>query len=308
MQEAEFQFFTNTVENELRYGRQPTRELEERIEELLKKFDLWEYRHRHPFSLSGGQMQKLSLMLAYLSEKQVVILDEPTAGLDAKSLRECVGLIEQMRKCKIVFLITHDIELIAQVCTRCVCFSEGKLEQEIVLKENSDLAALIEYMEHHFRLTDNDRPQKKISSKRHCDPRTKLLLLLTAMIAASVTNMHFVISSTLLVMALALFEGFTYSALAGTGIMILLLGFDAAFPNTVLSFFANFFPRILVTWIGLETIIGQDEATKTLAALRKLHIPEMFITICSVVFRFFPVYLYYRETRKYRNNHIHIFR
>ena len=45
---------------------------------------MWDCRDRHPFSLSGGQMQRLTLMMAYLSDKPIVILDEPTAGQDAE--------------------------------------------------------------------------------------------------------------------------------------------------------------------------------------------------------------------------------
>ncbi len=78
MQEAEFQFFTNSVMNELRYGIQDTPEFRKKAERLLKKFGMWEYRNRHPFSLSGGQMQKLSLMIAYFSPKQIVTLDGTT--------------------------------------------------------------------------------------------------------------------------------------------------------------------------------------------------------------------------------------
>ena len=69
MQEAEFQFFTNSVINELKYGHKDTPEICAEIERLLKRFGMWEYRNRHPFSLSGGQMQKLTLMLACLSSQ-----------------------------------------------------------------------------------------------------------------------------------------------------------------------------------------------------------------------------------------------
>ena len=62
MQEAEFQFFTNSVINELEYGRTVTPELREIIKSLLVRSDLWEIRERHPFTLSGGQMQKLALL------------------------------------------------------------------------------------------------------------------------------------------------------------------------------------------------------------------------------------------------------
>ena len=56
MQEAEFQFFTNSVLHELQYGHKITAEFEKKTETLLKSMDMWECRDRHPFSLSGGQM------------------------------------------------------------------------------------------------------------------------------------------------------------------------------------------------------------------------------------------------------------
>lgn len=59
MQEAEFQLFTNSVWNELLYGSRDSPELRQKVEQQLRRFDLWECRNRHPFSLSGGQMQKL---------------------------------------------------------------------------------------------------------------------------------------------------------------------------------------------------------------------------------------------------------
>lgn len=93
MQEAEFQFFTNSVWNELKYGKRSSPDLETEMERLLKQSGLWELRNRHPFTLSGGQMQKLVLLLAYFSEKPVVVLDEPTAGLDGKSLKTCTQMM-----------------------------------------------------------------------------------------------------------------------------------------------------------------------------------------------------------------------
>ena len=120
MQEAEFQFFTNSVTGELLCGRELTEELKTSIQYWLRRLGLYEARMRHPFSLSGGQMQKLVLLTAFLSPKQIVILDEPTAGLDRESLDVCCELIREMRKTKLVIIITHDTELIAECCTRCV--------------------------------------------------------------------------------------------------------------------------------------------------------------------------------------------
>ena len=84
MQEAEFQFFTNSVHARAAIRSQGHAGIhEKRTEALLISMGMWECRDRHPFSLSGGQMQKLTLMMAYLSDKPIVILDEPTAGQDA---------------------------------------------------------------------------------------------------------------------------------------------------------------------------------------------------------------------------------
>ena len=90
------------------------------IRDRLKSMDMWDCRNRHPFSLSGGQMQRLTLMMAYLSDKPIVILDEPTAGQDAESLERCAALIREMREEKTVLIITHDPELIAGACDRCI--------------------------------------------------------------------------------------------------------------------------------------------------------------------------------------------
>ena len=49
------------------------------------------------------------------------------------------------------------------------------------------------------------------------------------------------------------------------------------------------FPRIIAIGISMRTLIGRNEASRTLAALRNLHLPERFIMIVAVIFRFFPV-------------------
>ena len=287
MQEAEFQFFTNSVINELKYGHKDTPEICAEIERLLKKFGMWEYRNRHPFSLSGGQMQKLTLMLACLSSKPIIILDEPTAGLDAKSLKSCVALIQEMQKKKMILIITHDLELISQVCNRCICLSKGSIEQEFFLRDNASLNALMRHMNEHFLLSDNQRMFSQIPAR--CDPRTKLLLLFAAMVAASSTNLTFVFAIAAVTILLSFIERFYRSAFVQSGILILLVVLNGVFPSGIFSFFASFFPRFLVTWAGLETLIARNEAVKTLAAFRKFHIPEKLIMIFSVIFRFFPV-------------------
>lgn len=90
------------------------------------------------------------------------------------------------------------------------------------------------------------------------------------------------------VFAMMLFDGFAALSLCGAGIFSLLLLLDKLFPDTVMSFLAVYFPRLLSAGMVFWTLIDRDEAARTVAALRKCHIPERIIMICSVVLRFFP--------------------
>ncbi len=147
MQEAEFQFFTNSVLHELQYGHTVTPAFEQAAEKLLRRMGMWECRDRHPFSLSGGQIQKLTLMTAYLSEKPIVVLDEPTAGQDAQSLDSCAALIREMGRNKTVLVITHDLELIARACDRCIGLSGNFSDRSLPVEDGNDLQGIRRYME-----------------------------------------------------------------------------------------------------------------------------------------------------------------
>lgn len=287
MQEAEFQFFTNSVINELRYGNSAREGISEEIERLLKKTGMWEIRNRHPFSLSGGQMQRLSLMLAFLSPKPIVVLDEPTAGLDAATLESCGGIIDEMSRKKLVFIITHDIELMAKVCTRCICISRGRVSREFLLDSDEKLQSLTAYMDENYCLSDNARIQKKKKAGR-LDPVTKILYWLTAMIVVSTVSNHLVYAVSAAMFVMMMFDGFAALAAAGAGIFSLLFIMDCLFPDSVMSFIAVYFPRLLSAGLVFSTLIGRDEDARTIAALRKCHVPERIIMICSVVFSFFP--------------------
>lgn len=232
-------------------------------------------------------MQRLSLMLAYLSPKPVVVLDEPTAGLDAASLESCGEIIAEMSRKKLVFIITHDIELMAKICTRCICISDGKLSFETELNSDGKLRSLTAYMDGNFHLADNARTQKKKPAGR-LDPRTKLLYWLAAMIVISTVSTPLVYAVSAAAFLMMLFDGFAALAAAGAGIFSFLVLMNSLYPDTVMSFIAVYFPRLISAGLVLCTLIGRDEAARTIAALRKCHVPERIIVICSVVFRFFP--------------------
>lgn len=285
MQEAEFQFFTNSVLHELQYGHKITDEFEKKTETLLKSMDMWECRDRHPFSLSGGKMQRLTLMMAYLSDKPIVILDEPTAGQDAESLKRCAELIREMGKEKTVLIITHDLELIADACDRCIGLCGGHSDTEFFIRSQQDLQAVRRYMEcfHPTKVS----PPKQYKERFH--PATKLLYWLVLTIVISTSDNHLVYATYAALMLLTAADGRLTAALFGSASFGALWAANVLLPDTLFSFILVLFPRIIAIGISMMTLIGRNEASRTLAALRNMHLPERFIMIVAVIFRFFPV-------------------
>ena len=127
LQEAEFQFFTNSVLHELQYGHKVTPEFEQRTEALLKRMDMWNCRDRHPFSLSGGQMQRLTLMMAYLSSKPIVILDEATSYTDPENEAVIQSALARLVRGKTLLVIAHRLSTIADA-DQIIVVNQGKIE------------------------------------------------------------------------------------------------------------------------------------------------------------------------------------
>jgi ABC-2 type transport system ATP-binding protein len=95
---------------------------------LLDRFGLAEKRHTFFEHLSGGQKQRLSLALALVNDPELVLLDEPTVGLDASLRRDIYALIEQFRReGRTVLLTTHYIEEAERLCDRVAIIDRGQI-------------------------------------------------------------------------------------------------------------------------------------------------------------------------------------
>ncbi|SFE65930.1 energy-coupling factor transport system ATP-binding protein [Peptostreptococcaceae bacterium pGA-8] len=282
MQEAEFQFFTNSVLSELEYG--VNRNKYDEIEALLNRFDMWKYRDRHPFSLSGGQMQKLTLMMAYLSDKSVVILDEPTSGMDKRSLDTVVGLINDMKKKKIVIIISHDLEFISAVADKCLEIDDGAIQRICEVKENRDIETIKSIFEK--ELEHQSPPERE---KNLLDSRTNILFWLLCMIAVGIDNKSLIFECNLLALVFSLANR-RYKTFGITSVITgLIYGLEIIYPNEITMFAANLFPRFILIFLLFPIILGGRGATNMLAGLRKIRIPEKLLLIFAVSFRFFPV-------------------
>lgn len=287
MQEAEFQFFTNSVWNELKYGKKPSPLLEAEMEKMLRRSGLWELRNRHPFSLSGGQMQKLVLLLAYFSEKPVLVLDEPTAGLDGRSLRTCIEIVNAMKKDKIVLIITHDIELIAGACTACVWLEDGQVQDRFALDSDESLRQFRRYRDGKLQAATD--PYIPANPKHSFDPRVKLVMTLFCCTTSAFADMPLVTGMFAAGMIINIYERKYKSSIGYGAIYAVLLLAYLAFPNAVTGLLINIIPRFLVIGEFLSAVISNDGGDKTITAFRYMHMPERAIMIFAVMFRFAPV-------------------
>ncbi|MFR7718319.1 MAG: ABC transporter ATP-binding protein [Lachnospiraceae bacterium] len=108
----------------------PRREIKERTEELLEFCDLIKFRKRTVRKLSGGMKRKLMVCRALLTEPEILLLDEPTAGMDALSRRQMWNLLRKLNgKNLTILLTTHYMEEAQNLCNRVALMDHGKLEE-----------------------------------------------------------------------------------------------------------------------------------------------------------------------------------
>lgn len=101
------------------------------IEYLIERFSLRPLLNRHPYDLSGGEKQKLAMAIVLLSEPEVLLLDEPTKGVDPNFKEDFKKLLEDLQKSKVtIVMVTHDIEFAAKISTRCALIFDGKVACE----------------------------------------------------------------------------------------------------------------------------------------------------------------------------------
>lgn len=103
--------------------------LKTRAEALLRELDLWERRKDAVREFSRGMQQKVAIAAALITDPPIVLLDEPTLGLDVKASRTVQTWIEQLTKerGKTVVLTTHQLDMAENLCDRVAIMSQGRL-------------------------------------------------------------------------------------------------------------------------------------------------------------------------------------
>ncbi|MBJ8326325.1 energy-coupling factor transporter ATPase [Streptococcus pacificus] len=146
----ESQLFEETVLKDVAFGPQNFGVSEEKAEEIAKeKLKLVgiteELFEKNPFELSGGQMRRVAIAGILAMEPNVLVLDEPTAGLDPKGRRELMSLFKQLHKSGMsIVLVTHLMDDVANFADYVYVLQEGK----IVLKgKPTDVFQQVDFLE-----------------------------------------------------------------------------------------------------------------------------------------------------------------
>ncbi len=111
-------------------------DVSEKVNEVIKYTGLRKYKTQDPFSLSLGQKRRVTIASILAMEPQVIILDEPSTGLDLRTTENIMNLVRSLNKSgHTIIMITHDMELVAQYAERVIVLSEGKIiSDEITTK------------------------------------------------------------------------------------------------------------------------------------------------------------------------------
>jgi ABC-2 type transport system ATP-binding protein len=160
---------------------------------LLKRFDLTDKKRSYMYQLSGGQRQKIAIVLALIPNPKIIFLDELTTGLDPKSRREMWACVKELKnEGRTVFLTTHYMEEASVLCDKICIIDEGKIvalgniddvidlagiDYVISFEADGDIAPVIKNSIKGVNRIEREGKRLKIHSNRE-DVLTDLVILL----------------------------------------------------------------------------------------------------------------------------------
>ncbi|WP_282123029.1 gliding motility-associated ABC transporter ATP-binding subunit GldA [Algibacter mikhailovii] len=125
-----------------------------RIEEVIELTGLTPESHKKIGQLSKGYRQRVGLANALLHDPEVLILDEPTTGLDPNQLIDIRNLIKTIGKTKTVFLSTHIMQEVEAMCDRVIIINKGEIVADKKLKDLRDEKEQVVIVEFDYRVED----------------------------------------------------------------------------------------------------------------------------------------------------------
>ena len=148
-QYPEYQLFEETVAKDIAFGPKnqglSAAEIDERVRYAMEcvHLDYQKYAERSPFELSGGQMRRVAIAGVLAMKPSVLILDEPTAGLDPRGRDRILGMLEELhaRENVTILMVSHSMDDMARLAGRLIVMSDGKVvadgtPREIFMQED----------------------------------------------------------------------------------------------------------------------------------------------------------------------------
>ena len=124
---------------ELRTNSQLPISYSQQVEDLIERVGLKAEANKRVGQLSKGYRQRVGLAQAMIGDPELLILDEPTTGLDPNQLEDIRALIREMGKARTVILSTHILQEVKQMCTRVVIINHGEIKVDKPISEIEDL-------------------------------------------------------------------------------------------------------------------------------------------------------------------------
>ena len=126
------QFFEEIIEKEIMFTAMNMKvgDIDQRVKEVLKELRIYHLRNRSPHEVSVGEQRRVAIASVLVYEPKIIVLDEPTAGLDYRLKKELLDIIvdKMLRKGKTVIMVSHDIEFLARApLSRIVVMEKGKI-------------------------------------------------------------------------------------------------------------------------------------------------------------------------------------
>ena len=122
-----------------------------KFRELIEFFDICDLIDKHPYDCSGGEQQKIVIVKALLQNADVLVLDEPTKGLDPISSKNLARILNSLRDNGLTILMTsHDLDFVANNCKRCLMLFDRDIQidddPKVIFAENNFYTTFVNRM------------------------------------------------------------------------------------------------------------------------------------------------------------------
>ncbi len=145
-QDPDDQLFMPTVFDDVAFGPlnlgMPEADCRARVRDCLERVGAWHLRDRPPHRLSGGEKRRVAVAAVLAMSPDILLLDEPSTGLDPRGRRQVIELLRGFAHTKLV--VTHDLDLVLELCPRTIVLHEGRVAADGPSRTLLGDAALLE--------------------------------------------------------------------------------------------------------------------------------------------------------------------